>query len=228
MQIAIYRKYSFRERTLQCAILLTCLLGTSSCSFLGRHAGEWCNTRAYVRTDLESFMDQRFTPKSPIRTGVIPFVVPANLAARSAQQPGLGNQLAWSVHRELLESGVFPILEVLNREDWPRKTEEFFTGNFGALAYARDAGYDLIVVGSLEPLARVDTWKIHTKIIEVASGITLWYGTTTAYTSRADMLEVSSTLGLTDRRPDLLYSQAIREKIASCIAYDMLHDPEVD
>jgi len=228
MQIAIYRSFIFRLRTARSVILLTCLLGTSSCSYLGRHLGEWCNTRAYVRTDLQSFMDQRFTPKSPVRTGVIPFVVPANLSARSAQQPGLGNELAWSLQRKLLETEVFPIIEVLNREDWPRKKEEFFTGNFGALAFARDAGYDLIVVGYLDPFDRLDTWNVHTKIIEVASGITIWYGTSKVYTSRADMWEVSSTAGLTDRRPDLFFTKPLLETVTQCIAYDMTHDPEVD
>ncbi len=195
---------------------------------MGRHFGEWCNTRAYVRTDLQSFMDQRFTPKSPVRTGVIPFVVPANLAARSDQQPGLGNELAWATQRKLLETGVFPIIEVLNRQDWPRKKEEFFTGNFGALAYARDAGYDVIVIGYLDPIVRLDTWTVHTKVIEVASGVTLWYGSSTVNTDRADMWETSSTLGLTDRRPDLLYTRELLETVTSCIAYDMTHDPEVD
>jgi hypothetical protein len=173
-------------------------------------------------------MDQRFTPKSPVRTGVIPFVVPANLSARSDQQPGLGNELAWATHRKLLETGVFPVIEVLNRQDWPRKNEEFFSGNFGALAFARDAGYDLIVVGYLDPLVRLDTWTVHTKIIEVASGITLWYGTSTVDTVRADMLETSSSIGMTDRRFDMLYTKELVDTVTSCIAYDMTHDPEVD
>ena len=228
MQIAIFRSFSLRRRVANAVSLLTLLLSTLSCSYLGRHVGEWCNTRAYVRTDLESYMDQRFTPKSPVRTGVIPFVVPANLSARSAQQPGLGNQLAWAVQRQLLETGIFPIIEVLNREDWPRKKEEFFTGNFGALAFARDAGYDMIVVGYLDEINRLDTWRVHTKVIEVASGTTLWYGTSEVYTTRADLLETSSTVGLTDRRPDMLYSIQLLDSVSACVAHDMTHDPEVD
>jgi hypothetical protein len=159
---------------------------------------------------------------------VIPFEVQANFSSRGAQFAGTGNQLAWAVHRQLLATETFPIIEVLNREDWPRKKEQFFTGNFGALRYAADAGYDMIVIGYLEPLTRLDTWTVHTKIIEVASGTTLWYGTSTVYTTRHDMYEVSSTLGLTDRRPDILYSEDILNNVAECIAYDMTHDPEVD
>ena len=228
MQIASYPRISSWITTFGRVIVLTCLVLTSSCSVIGRHTGEWCNTRAYVRTDLAGYINQRFIPNQPARVGIIPFEVPANLASRGAQMPGLGNQLTWAVHRRLLETEVFPIIEVLNREDWPRKREQFFTGNFGALRFAADAGYDIVVVGYLEPLSRLDSWTIHTKIIEVASGTTLWYGTSTVYTTRHDMFEVSSTLGLTDRRPDLLYSNILTEEIAQCIAHDMTHDPEVD
>jgi hypothetical protein len=42
------------------------------------------------------------------------------------------------------------------------------------------------------------------------------------------MLETSSTLGLTDRRPDMLYSGEMLDSVSACIAYDMTHDPEVD
>ena len=228
MHIASYRRIPVLMITLRCVIFLTCLVGTTSCSILGRHVGERCNTHAHVRTDLVGYIDQRFTPKSPVRMGIIPFDTPANLAARSAQMPGLGNQLAWAVHRNLLSTETFPILEVLNREDWPRKREQFFTGNFGALKFARDAGYDMLLAGYLEPISRLDTWKVHTKIIETDSGTTVWYGTSTVYTNRHDMWEVSSFVGLTDRRPDILYTDELLQTVAQCIVHDMTHDPEVD
>lgn len=214
--------------TFKRVILLTLTTLLAGCAFLERHVGEYCKTRAYVRTDFEAFINQRFNLASPVRMGIIPFVTQANISAYSNELPGLGNNLAWAVHRELLASEVFPIVEVLNRQDWPGKKEEFFTGNFGAITAARDAKYDLVMVGYVEPLHRLDTWIIHTKVIEVEAGVTLWYGTSTVYTQRPDMLEVSSSIGLTDRRPDLLYTTPLLEESAQCIAYDMLHDPEVD
>jgi hypothetical protein len=42
------------------------------------------------------------------------------------------------------------------------------------------------------------------------------------------MYEVSSTVGLTDRRPDMLYSDIMLNTVADCIVHDMTHDPEVD
>jgi hypothetical protein len=157
---------------------------------------------------------------------VIPFDVPANLSYRAGQTLGLGNQLAWGVHRHLLASEVFPIIEVLNREDWPRKKEEFFTGNFGALQFARDASYDVVIVGHLEPIVRLDTWEVHTKVIEVESGTTLWYGTSRITTNRADMLEASSFVGLTDRRPDIYWNDRLLNDVTQCIAQEMVADPE--
>jgi hypothetical protein len=227
MQIARYPRSSTLILTsLKRVIFLTSLVSLTSCAYLGNHVGEWCNTRAYVRTDIQAYIDQRFTPKSPVRVGVIPFDVPANLSARSGQMTGLGNQLAWAVHRQLLASEVFPILEVFNREDWPRKKEQFFTGNFGALQLAKEAGYDIIVVGYLEPITRLDTWVVHTKIIEVDSGTTIWYGSSQVYTNRADMHEVSSFVGLTDRRPDIYWNDKLLGTVTECIAHDMLTDPE--
>ena len=215
-------------RTFKPVILLTLTLMLPGCAFLNRHVGESCKTRAHVRTDFEGYINQRFNPQSPVRMAIIPFASQANLAGRDNELPGLGNQLAWAVQRELLATEVFPIVEVFNRQDWPGKKEDFFAGDFGAINYARDAKYDLVMVGYLEPLSRIDTWIIHTKVIDVDAGVTLWFGTTTAWTQRADMLEVSSTFGLTDRRPDLLHTTPLIDEAARCISYDMLHDPAVD
>ncbi len=225
MQIASFFNKTRLRQTCLHVIVLASLVQNFGCALIGRHSGEWCKTRAYIKTDLEGYINQRFTAKSPVRVGVIPFSVPANLANRGDQMPGLDNQFAWELQRKLLATELFPIIEGLDRQDWPGKKEEFFSGNFGALAYARDAGYDMIVVGYMEPLHRLDTWTIHTKVIEVAGGTTLWFGTSTAYTTRHDMLEVSSTLGMTDRRPDLQYVDALLETITSCVSREIASPP---
>jgi hypothetical protein len=117
---------------------------------------------------------------------------------------------------------------VLNRQDWPRKKEEFFTGNFGALSAARAAGYDLVLVGNVEPITRVDEYIVHSKVLDVESGITLWYGTSRVVTDRPDLLAVSSSLGLTDERPDFVHTDPLIKKAGECVAYDITHDPEID
>ena len=221
------------NRSLKRVILLTLttvmLTSTlSSCAFLGGHLGESCNTRAWVRMDLEASIHQRVNVQSPVRLGVLPFISPANLATRDDERPGLGTQIAWAVQRELLASDTFPIVQMLAREDWPGRKEEFFAGNFGSLAFARDAGFDLIMIGYLEQADRLDTWVVHTKLLEVSSGVTLWYGTSTIRNNQPDMLEISSTAGLTDRRPDIYNTRQMKDSVASCIVHDMLTDPEID
>jgi len=193
---------------------------------LGKHYGESCNTRAYVASDVDTFLRSRFLKNSPVRVAVIPFIVPANLAAYSNEFPGIGNQLAWKVQAEFLRKQAFPIIEVLNRQDWPGKKEEFFTGNFGALTYAMDAGYDLALVGLVESGDRLDTLTVDTKLIEVDSGITLWYGRTSAVTSRKDMEEVAATLGLIERRPDLMYYDPLIEKASRCIVEEVMAESQ--
>jgi hypothetical protein len=181
-----------------------------------------------VRTDFEGFINQRFTPQTPVRLGVVPFDTPANLAYRDDENPGIGNRIAWGVQQALLATEVFPIVEPLNRQDWPRKKEEFFAGNFGALAAARAAGYDLLLLGNIEPITRIDEYIIHSKVLDVESGITLWHGTSQVVSSRADMLAVSSSLGLTDERPDLVPTDSLIREAAECIAYEITHDPDFD
>jgi hypothetical protein len=211
-----------------CVISLTLITLSSGCAFLGRHLAETCKTRAYVRTDLQGYISQLFTPNSPVRLGVIPFSAAATVAGRGDELLGIGNQIATTVQQELLRTQLFPIIEMLNRQDWPGKKEDFFSGNFAALAYSRDAGYDLMLVGYLEPMDRIDTYRLHTKLVEVESGTTLWFGTTTAVTNRHDMWEVSSFVGLTDRRPDLIYTTELVSTVARCAVTEMVKDPEIE
>ena len=203
-------------------IILTLLPLVAGCAYIERHYGESCNTRAYVASDVDTFLRSRFLKNSPVRVAVIPFTVPANLAAYSNEFPGIGNELAWKVQAEFLQKQAFPIVEVLNRQDWPGKKEEFFTGNFGALTHAMDAGYDLALVGLVESGDRLDTLVVDTKLIEVESGITLWYGRTRVVTDRKDMEAVSSFLFLTDNRPDLMYYDALIDKASRCIVTEIM------
>lgn len=228
MQIRFVRNQSVRTIRPSRVIFLTLAMFLSSCSLLGDSVGEWCNTRAWVRTDLQSFIYQHFKGGEQARVGVIPFISQANLADRYDGQTGIGTQVAWGVQRELLATELFPIVQMLAHEDWPGRKQEFFAGNFGSLAFARDANLDFVLIGYIDWPDRLDKWVIHTKLIDVHTGSTLWYGSSTVTTSRGDMLEVSSTLGLTDRRPDIYNMQQIRDTAATCIVHDMLTDPEIE
>jgi hypothetical protein len=197
--------------------LLTVVL-LAGCSYLERRYGEECKTRAWVQVPLAAHLTTRFGSEAPVRLAVIPFSVPANVASMDTNRPGLDNQIAWAVQRVLLGTEVIPIVEVLNRQDWPGKKDEFFTGNFGALQFARDAGYDLVLVGYLEPFTRSDAISAFAKVIEVDSGITLWYGQTSVQTNRDNFNAFIQGMGVSDRDPSRNYLPELIERLASCLS----------
>lgn len=149
---------------------------------------------------------------------IIPFSVAANLAAQNTEHQGIGEHLAWRTHQEFLQTAAVPMVEVLNRPDWPGKKDEFFSGNFGALTMARDAGYDLLLTGYVEPFRDLNQMTAHAKLIEVESGITLWYGTVVADSFSDDMNADASSIWLATRRPDRMAHNALIDKVATCMA----------
>jgi len=206
--------------------LLAASLLAVGCAYIRDHMEETCKSHAHVRMILSDYLSRRFHTNSPVRLAIIPFSVPANLAAQSAEREGTGDKLAWLIHQDLLHSDSVPIVEVLNRPDWPGKKEEFFTGNFGAISMAREAGYDLVMVGFLEPMRSTDQMVTHSKIIEVASGITVWYGTVTAVSNRRDVADAWALTTITQERPDLLYYEPLLEKLAYCISQAVTSEKE--
>jgi hypothetical protein len=199
---------------------------TSGCAFIHNRYGEVCKTRSYVHTVATDYIGSRFQDGARVRLGVIPYSVPENLAARSDRQPGLGLQIAEQIQAKALEYQAVPIVEVLNREDWPGKRDEFFKGNFGSISMGREAGYDLILVGVFQYGDRLDKAIAYSKLIDVDGGITLWYGRTEVHGFRDDLRAVSSSLGLESRRPDLLYFSPLYEKLSSCIIDEAFRENE--
>ncbi len=181
------------------------------------HTNEYCNSHAYVQQGLEEFLNKRFGSKTPVRIGIVPFTVPANLSASGQQLPGLGNTLAYRIQAWMLENGSIPIVEVLPREDWPGKKDEFFTGNFGAIRMAREAGYDLVLVGLVHEMTSFDTLSSSVKIIETESGISIWYGQVDAISAKQSVDRNTSWLGLTDRTPARLHYEPLIERLSKCI-----------
>lgn len=198
-----------------------------SCSYINSFYEEECNFRAYLRSPLEDYLTRRYDTKAPVRMAVVPFSAPANLAAQNTEHPGLGNQLAWALKDEMLAAGIVPIVEILNRQDWPGKKEEFFTGNFGALAMARAAGYDLVLVGYINQIGSLTKLSAQTKLMEVETGITIWNGVSTVTTDRPGHEKMMAKWWYSTRRPDKLYMGDLRAKLAGCIRDSILEDETV-
>lgn len=211
------------DRAILSVILLTQIIASllCSCSYIHEYYVVPCNSRAYARAILSDYLTTRFHSNAPVRLAVIPFSAPANISGFSNERPGLGNELAWKVQSEILRTGQVPIVEVLNRQDWPGKKEEFFTGNYGATALARDAGYDLALVGVVETPTSLDRLSIYTKLIEVESGITVWYGKTEVTTYGPDLQKLRASMYMEDRRPDFLAMPGLIERLAQCVAQDI-------
>jgi hypothetical protein len=200
------------------------LLTQAGCSLVHEQIGEECKTRAYVQMNLADFISERFPSGAPVRMAVIPFTVPANLSTKSVDQPGLDIKFTALLHAELLRRGVAPIVEVLNRHDWPAKKEEFAVGNFGALSFAKEAGYDFVVVGNFEPLRSADKMSVIAKVIEVESGITVYYGRSEAITWRNTARSTTDVFGITPRRPDLNYSFELIGELSRCVADEIVKE----
>lgn len=199
-------------------ILTLCsLIILSGCATLEPRFVEPCKTRAYVETSISGFVSSRYPSHAPVRMAVIPFTVPANLTAFDITRSSLAEDLARSVHAELLRIEALPIVEVFPREDWPGKREEFFTGNYGALTLARQAGYDLVLVGFVEPFTSLERMTAYAKVIEIASGITLFYGKTEVNLGRSPLHAALEPLGVTRSRSDKVYTGQLASETARCI-----------
>lgn len=210
------------QRVIVILLTLTTVVSLTSCAYLKDRTLDQCKTHAYVDSVLEDYLSTRYQTNSQVRLGIIPFVVPANLTQRPFQYRGLGNELAFQLQAQILNQDVVPITEVLNREDWPGKKDEFYTGNFGALSQAREAGYDLILVGIVDSYNAFAEVTASAKLIDVESGVTLWYGKTTVHTRRRDFDRGEDYLNIEDRHPSQSFGGIMIDLLSKCIAKDIL------
>ncbi len=201
-------------------LTLTLVLALSACSYFRRAQREFngtCTNHAYTQLNLEDYLTRRFHSKAPVRLGVVPFSVPANFASRGVESPGIDMKLAWQVQSKLLAGGIVPIVEIFNRLDWPGKKDEFFTGNFGALSFAREAGYDMVLVGYVQPINSLQSMTVQTKVIEVESGITVWYGESIVTPYDPNFERSNKWWWFGETRPDILNLDLTLNDLSNCI-----------
>ncbi|MDC0358237.1 hypothetical protein OAO01_05415 [Oligoflexia bacterium] len=208
-------------------LTLVIIITLSGCSYINSFYEETCNFRAYLRTPLADYLNRRYHTKAPVRMAIIPFSSQANVASHSNELPGLGNELAWKVKDEMLASGEMPIVEILNRQDWPGKKEEYFTGNFGAIAMGREAGYDLVLVGLVERMRGLDALTVQSKIIETRTGITIWNGKSTVHSDREGHDQATAGWWFSSRQPSKFHTNILIDEMALCITRSILEDEEV-
>lgn len=206
-------------------LALWCALAGSGCTFFQPRfqVNQNCSSRVYVSSPVGDHVGgTAATSPRPLRLAVVPFSVPANLAGSNNELPGLGNTLAWKVHSEALSSGEFPVTEVFNRQDWPGKKEEFFTGNFGAISLAQAAGYDLVLTGLIDNIRDLDSLSAYAKLIDVSSGVTIWYGKSTIRAVEHRDASIFDSMWRSTDEPAQLYTAALADDLGRCIVRGIL------
>lgn len=178
---------------------------------------EDCNNRSFIKNDIQDFISSRYLRNSPVRMAVIPYSVPVSFSTQNINLPGLDLKIAAKVKAELHKMELVPIIELFNRTSWPRKKDEFFAGNHGALSFARQAGYDLILVGHIDAGKKIGEMRAETKIIDVSTGITLYYGSADSDVSGKANYQSESWFYHAKRRPDLIMYRPLLDKLCMCI-----------
>jgi len=209
-----------------CVSILTISLAAffSSCSYVRQTAydstGELCRTRAFVQNDIPSYVRQRFGSQSQVRTAILPLSVSANFAGKTPETD-FGVYLAKELQAEIFSQELLPLVEVALRPDWPGKQAEFFSGNYGALQFAREASYDFVLVGLVEKTSGPEKFVVSTKLIEVEAGITVWYGQTEVSSLRNDVQKSASFFGLEDRTPNYINIYDLAAEFVKCTVKKM-------
>ena len=182
--------------------------------------------RTYIDLGLHDYISARYQTGQPVRAAVIPFDVPETFAPPGSDSVNFGRQLAQRFISEMHRTAELPILELFNRNSWPGKRDEFFSGNYTAIQSARDAGYDFVMVGYFEAPTNANDLNIFTKLIDTSNGVTVWYAKTFVYSDARDVRRDLADWGLaTDRREFFAYPQRV-ELFASCTVDRMVNvDP---
>jgi hypothetical protein len=199
------------------------MLVFSSCSLHNWHSKQdGCKIRAITNIGLESYLKDRFHSDQFVRVAIIPFEVPENFSHPGNESLHFGRELAVMLHREILHHGVMPIVEIFNIDRWPGKREEFHTGNHKAIGLARDAGYDLVLVGYMQNITNPSEISILTKIIDTTNGVTVWNGETVSYVKGSPLSDKLTHSRLITPEVDHFHFNKQASTFARCTANEML------
>ncbi len=179
---------------------------------------EGCNIRTYIDLGLSDYVTNRFHSQQKPRFAVVPFEVPETFAPPGNVSQNFGRDMANLFQQQLLQRGELGIIENFDRDRWPGKRAEFFTGNYGAIELARNAGYDFVIVGFMKDIVNESELTLLTRVIDTANSITVWYGETTAFTTEREARRTISRLsrGWVKDRPELFDFPGRTDLLISC------------
>lgn len=193
---------------------------------------EGCKSRAFINGGLLDYLKTRYHSQPFVRFAIIPFDVQESFALPGNESEHYGRELARRFQAEIQRSGELGIVELFNQDRWPGKREEFFTGNHRSIQLARDAGYDMVILGYLEDLRNDEELPLLTKVIDTSNGVTVWFGRTVAYSRRRPVRELFADARLAQKRPELFAFTERTEKLVRCTVSEILYasplEPGVD
>ena len=176
-----------------------------------------CKIRTYTNHGIVDYLKHRKKTLSSVRMAILPFDVQETFAPTGNESLNFGRELARKVQSELIRQGEISIVEVFNIDRWPGKREDFFTGNYGAIEVARQAGYDLLLVGYLDKIRNLNELGIFTKLIDLSKGVTLWYAKNSVLSHHSSHERALADLRLVQQRPEMLYLNEKGEYLSSCV-----------
>lgn len=203
-------------------LLIFSLLSVNSCSLTKLpFKTEHCKCHTYINVGLEDYLSERFSSGSLARLGIIPFDVQESFAPPGNDSVHFGRGLAKKFTFELKDAGIIPVVELFNRDRWPGKREEFFTGNYQAIATARAAGYDFVMLGYLEEIKNDTNLTLYSKIIDTQNNITVWDAKTEVDSKAREYRDDLSSFGIGKKRPDLFDFSEKTAQLVSCTVAEM-------
>lgn len=197
-------------------LLLFCA-GFISCQILRVSSQEeGCKIRTYTNYGLTKYVRSRFPSTHPVRVAIIPFDVPETFAPLGNSSLHFGRELARKFQLEIKRTGELPIVELFNRDSWPGKREDFTTGNYGAMKLARDAGYDLVIVGQFSNIKNDSTLELFTKVIDAENAVTIWDSRILWISNNRELNKVKAFYGLDTERPDIFNFPERSQDLIEC------------
>ncbi len=186
-----------------------------------------CKTHTYINLVLGDYVKQRFHSQEMMRLAIVPFDVPETFAPPGNESVHYGRELARNFQQELHKVGGVPIVELLNRDRWPGKRADFFSGNYQAVSIARAAGYDFVLVGYLDEIKDANTLSVYVKLIDTQNQITIWHDRTDVVSHARDNRKGMSRVGLAKERPELFNFPERTELLAECTVHAIHNDEPV-
>lgn len=184
-----------------------------------------CSIRSYTDVGFLGYLSRQKDNGNPIRLAVMPFEVPQNFVLTYKRNRGnIGNSLARDIQMELKRSGVIDVVEYFDNPSWPGKRAEFSKGNFDSLKNARQAGYNLVLVGYLEEITNESDLNLQLKIIDTANFVTIWHVRTTASSKARAERRYLSRFGLAKDKPALFDFSGRLDMLTKCSVSNLLKD----